>query len=83
MMGNSLLLMLPKRARHKIPFRKPTPKGDGAPGVYRLPGSHIIITVVFLSLVFEGILPKMSTKFVADILDVVAYIAGAFFSGSI
>ncbi len=43
---------------------------------YVLSAWHVVFIVVYLSVVFEGILPWLSTKYTADWIDVVLYTIG-------
>ena len=40
---------------------------------------HVVFIVVYVSLVFEGLLPWLSAKYTADWIDVVLYIVGGVF----
>lgn len=42
-----------------------------------LPRRYIVLAVLLFGLVFEGILPLLSARYTADIIDVFAYIIGA------
>lgn len=42
-----------------------------------LPISHIILGVVFFSVIFEILLPRFSFRYISDYLDVVFYLVGA------
>ena len=45
---------------------------------YRFSAGHAIFFVIWYSLLFEVVLPHFDARHHADILDVVAYIAGSF-----
>ena len=40
---------------------------------------HVIFIVVYVSVVFEGLLPWLSAKYTADWIDVALYVAGGLF----
>jgi len=42
-----------------------------------LPISHVVITVIFFSIIFEILLPSISTKFIGDYIDILFYSVGA------
>lgn len=42
-----------------------------------LPISHIILSVIFFSIIFEIILPSFSLKYIGDTIDVFFYMTGA------
>ena len=44
---------------------------------YSLPISHITISILFISLIFEVVLPSISTNFHRDFIDIVFYSVGA------
>jgi hypothetical protein len=44
---------------------------------YTFTAGHVMVAVVYFSLMFEGILPAYSPKYTRDWLDIVAYAAGA------
>lgn len=44
---------------------------------FQLSISMIVFVVIYTSLVFEGLLPQMSSRFTSDFFDVVFYIFGA------
>lgn len=44
---------------------------------YTMPVRHILVSVVFISIVFEGLLPLIDNTMTGDPLDVVCYIIGA------
>jgi len=42
-----------------------------------LPYSHVVVSFVFFSLLFEVVLPRLSVRYVSDYRDVLFYAAGA------
>lgn len=46
---------------------------------YRLSAGHIIFIVIYISLVFELILPHFSHRYTADFADVFCYVIGGVF----
>ena len=44
---------------------------------YCLPVSHIIVSVIFISLVFEILLPGFSGRYTRDFFDIILYSIGA------
>ena len=44
---------------------------------FKLPVGHIIVSILYISLLFELVLPGFSVKFIGDPFDVLAYSAGA------
>lgn len=45
---------------------------------YILSKTQVVFAVIYLALVFELILPFLSTNYVGDIIDVICYMAGGF-----
>jgi hypothetical protein len=45
--------------------------------LYRLPWHYTFISVLLFSLFFEGVLPLISSRYIADVLDIPAYAVGA------
>lgn len=43
---------------------------------YKLPFTHAILGLVFISVLFEIIIPKLDTRFTQDVYDVLAYFLG-------
>jgi len=43
---------------------------------FKLPLSHVIISVAFITVVFEAVLPAVSTRFRGDLFDVLFYTVG-------
>lgn len=56
-------------------YRKIHPKKD----FFSFTSTQILVALVYVSVVFELILPKVSSTYIADILDVAYYILGAFY----
>lgn len=46
---------------------------------YSYPLSYLLFIALYIAIIFEGVLPHYSSAYTGDILDVVAYFAGAFF----
>lgn len=44
---------------------------------YRLPLGYVLFIAMYVSVVFEGIMPRFSPRYTGDWLDVAAYFAGA------
>ncbi len=52
--------------------------------LYIFPASYVYVMVIYTTLVFEGILPRVANAYTADIFDVLAYaLGGALFHVSI
>lgn len=47
------------------------------PRQFELTRNMIFVTTVYIAVVFEGILPSLSTAYQSDLLDIVAYFLGA------
>lgn len=45
---------------------------------YVFPLSYVFTMVIYISIVFEGLLPMLSSKYTADPFDIIAYSLGAF-----
>jgi hypothetical protein len=45
--------------------------------LYHFSKKHVLLAVVFYSMLFEGVLPLFSNTYVADIWDIICYISGA------
>jgi hypothetical protein len=46
---------------------------------YTYPLSYLLFIALYVSVVFEWIMPGISSKFTGDVLDVAAYFAGSIF----
>lgn len=44
---------------------------------YKLSGTQILLVLAYWSVMFEGVIPHVASRYTADWLDVVAYAAGA------
>lgn len=44
---------------------------------YRLPLGYVLFIAMYVSVVFEGVMPRFSPRYTGDWLDVAAYFAGA------
>jgi hypothetical protein len=42
-----------------------------------LPKKHVVLAVCLFSIIFEGLLPKISSRFTGDVIDVLLYFVGA------
>jgi hypothetical protein len=56
-------------------YKKIHPKKDR----FTFTKTQILVAVIYVSLVFEWFLPKFSSTYIADFMDVVCYFAGGFY----
>jgi hypothetical protein len=56
-------------------YRKIHPRKDN----FSFTKTQILVAVIYVSVVFEWILPRFSTTYISDILDACCYFAGGFY----